>query len=167
MTVANRALAGIAGIAFVLVLTVAAPSYAAMDGWYSFAFAHLFRFANGAPALPAQRDEKAIEKNYLTRLFKDENSITLKGLVPSEADLKVIQGPAGLFISMPSKRKKNGEFKDIAHPLNRETREMLEKRILEEYERVRAAAPPVPRASVAPTSAPAPAVVPDESKAAE
>jgi len=83
------------------------------------------------------------------------------------SDLKVIQGPAGLFISMPSKRKKNGEFKDIAHPLNRETREMLEKRILEEYERVRAAAPPAPSASVAPDPAPLPAVVPDGSKAAE
>jgi stage V sporulation protein G len=34
---------------------------------------------------------------------------------------------------MPSKRKKNGEFKDIAHPLNRETREHMERRILEEY----------------------------------
>ncbi len=53
------------------------------------------------------------------------------------SDLKVIQGPNGLFISMPSKRKKNGEFKDIAHPLNRETREKMEKRILEEYERVK------------------------------
>ena len=51
------------------------------------------------------------------------------------SDLKVIQGPNGLFISMPSKRKKNGEFKDVAHPLNRETREMIEKRILEEYEK--------------------------------
>lgn len=59
------------------------------------------------------------------------------------SDLKVIQGPNGLFISMPSKRKKNGEFKDVAHPLNRETREMMERRILEEYERARDAAPPV------------------------
>ena len=50
------------------------------------------------------------------------------------SDLKVIQGPNGLFISMPSKRKKNGEFKDVAHPLNRETREMMERRILAEYE---------------------------------
>jgi stage V sporulation protein G len=57
------------------------------------------------------------------------------------SDLKVIHGPNGLFISMPSKRKKNGEFKDIAHPLNRETRERMERRILEEYERARAAAP--------------------------
>ncbi|MGH7488815.1 MAG: septation regulator SpoVG [bacterium] len=54
------------------------------------------------------------------------------------SDLKIIQGPDGLFISMPSKRKKNGEFKDVAHPLNRETREMLERHILAEYERVKA-----------------------------
>jgi stage V sporulation protein G len=57
------------------------------------------------------------------------------------SDLKVIQGPNGLFISMPSKRKKNGEFKDIAHPLNRETRERMEKRILEEYDKVKTLAP--------------------------
>ncbi len=57
------------------------------------------------------------------------------------SDLKVIQGPNGVFVSMPSKRKKNGEFKDIAHPLNRETRERMERRILSEYERVRAEAP--------------------------
>lgn len=60
------------------------------------------------------------------------------------SDLKVIQGPNGLFISMPSKRKKNGEFKDIAHPLNRETREKMERRILEEYEKVRTADAPAP-----------------------
>ena len=58
------------------------------------------------------------------------------------SDLKVIHGPNGLFISMPSKRKKNGEFKDIAHPLNRETRELMEKRILEEYEKVKVSTPP-------------------------
>jgi stage V sporulation protein G len=58
------------------------------------------------------------------------------------SDLKVIQGPNGLFISMPSKRKKNGEFKDIAHPLNRETRERMEKRILEEYDKVKSSVPP-------------------------
>jgi stage V sporulation protein G len=60
------------------------------------------------------------------------------------SDLKVIQGPNGLFISMPSKRKKNGEFKDIAHPLNRETRERMEKRILDEYGRVVAKEPDEP-----------------------
>lgn len=57
------------------------------------------------------------------------------------SDLKVIQGPNGVFVSMPSKRKKNGEFKDVAHPLNRETRERMERRILTEYEKVRVEAP--------------------------
>ncbi|MBS2032663.1 MAG: septation regulator SpoVG [Deltaproteobacteria bacterium] len=50
-------------------------------------------------------------------------------------DLKVIHGNTGLFIAMPAKRRKDGTFKDIAHPLNSETREMMEKRILVEYER--------------------------------
>ena len=49
-------------------------------------------------------------------------------------DIKVIQGRDGLFISMPSRRKKNGDFKDIAHPLNNDTRRMIEDRILTEYE---------------------------------
>ena len=51
------------------------------------------------------------------------------------SDIKVIAGPSGLFVSMPSKRKKSGEFKDVAHPLNRETRRWMEDRILGEYDR--------------------------------
>jgi len=51
-------------------------------------------------------------------------------------DIKVIRGRDGLFISMPSRRKKNGKFKDVAHPLNNETRQTLEGLILEEYDRV-------------------------------
>jgi stage V sporulation protein G len=50
-------------------------------------------------------------------------------------DLKVIHGNSGLFIAMPAKRRKDGTFKDIAHPLNSETRDKMEKRILAEYER--------------------------------
>jgi stage V sporulation protein G len=50
-------------------------------------------------------------------------------------DLKVIHGNTGLFIAMPAKRRKDGTFKDIAHPLNSETRERMEKVILAEYER--------------------------------
>jgi stage V sporulation protein G len=50
-------------------------------------------------------------------------------------DLKVIQGTGGLFIAMPAKRRKDGTFKDIAHPLNAETRERMERVILEEYRR--------------------------------
>jgi stage V sporulation protein G len=76
------------------------------------------------------------------------------------SDLKVIQGPNGLFISMPSKRKKNGEFKDVAHPLNRETREMMEKRILGEYQKARNGSPPAASNEVtAPVEQPAPSEV--------
>ena len=51
-------------------------------------------------------------------------------------DIKIIQGREGLFISMPSRKKKNGEFKDVAHPLNNETRRMIEEKVLGEYDRV-------------------------------
>ncbi|HVO19973.1 MAG TPA: septation regulator SpoVG [Anaeromyxobacter sp.] len=50
-------------------------------------------------------------------------------------DLKVIHGNSGLFVAMPAKRRKDGTFKDIAHPLNTETRERMEKAILAEYDR--------------------------------
>jgi stage V sporulation protein G len=55
------------------------------------------------------------------------------------SDIKVINGPNGLFISMPSKRRKNGTFKDVAHPLNSETRRMMEEKILARYEQALAA----------------------------
>lgn len=51
-------------------------------------------------------------------------------------DIKVIQGKDSLFISMPSRKKRNGEFKDVAHPLNNETRRWVEDRILAEYRAV-------------------------------
>lgn len=51
-------------------------------------------------------------------------------------DIKIIQGRDGLFISMPSRKKKNGEFKDVAHPLNNETRQMIEQVVVGEYQRV-------------------------------
>jgi len=54
-------------------------------------------------------------------------------------DLKVIHGNTGLFVAMPAKRRKDGSFKDIAHPLNAETREMMEQRILMAYQRELAA----------------------------
>ncbi len=50
-------------------------------------------------------------------------------------DLKVIHGNSGLFVAMPSKKRKDGSFKDTAHPLNNETREMIEEKVLSEYER--------------------------------
>ena len=50
-------------------------------------------------------------------------------------DIKVIEGDRGLFIAMPSKRTADGEFRDIAHPINSETRENIQKIILEGYEK--------------------------------
>jgi stage V sporulation protein G len=52
-------------------------------------------------------------------------------------DLKVIEGDKGLFISMPSRRRKDG-FRDIVHPLNADTRTKIENKIIEEYTRVAA-----------------------------
>ena len=49
-------------------------------------------------------------------------------------DLKVILGLSGLFVAMPAKKRKDGSFRDIAHPLNQEMRERLERRVLEAYE---------------------------------
>jgi hypothetical protein len=48
-------------------------------------------------------------------------------------DIKIIQGREGMFISMPSRKKKNGDYKDVAHPLNNETRGRIQERILAEY----------------------------------
>jgi len=50
-------------------------------------------------------------------------------------DLKIIQGATGLFVSMPSKKRKDGTYRDIAHPINNETRRMIEGKIIAEYQR--------------------------------
>ena len=50
-------------------------------------------------------------------------------------DLKIIQGPGGLFVAMPSKKRKDGQFRDIAHPLNQETRQHIEDMVFEAYEK--------------------------------
>jgi stage V sporulation protein G len=49
-------------------------------------------------------------------------------------DLKIIEGNQGLFVAMPSKKRKDGQFKDIAHPLNQETRQLIEDKIFAAYE---------------------------------
>lgn len=49
-------------------------------------------------------------------------------------DIKVIEGEKGLFIAMPSRRSGDGEYRDIAHPINSEMRDKLQKEILEKYE---------------------------------
>jgi stage V sporulation protein G len=56
-------------------------------------------------------------------------------------DIKIIHGPKGLFVSMPSKKRKDGTFKDIAHPLNNQMRQYLEDKVLTVYRQQVASAP--------------------------
>ena len=50
-------------------------------------------------------------------------------------DIKVIEGEKGLFIAMPSRKTADGEYRDIAHPINSDTRQQLQEMILNEYEK--------------------------------
>ena len=50
-------------------------------------------------------------------------------------DIKVIEGEKGLFIAMPSRKTTDGEYRDIAHPINSETRQQMQDVILREYEK--------------------------------
>ncbi|MFD3155532.1 septation regulator SpoVG [Haloimpatiens sp. FM7330] len=52
-------------------------------------------------------------------------------------DIKVIEGKNGLFIAMPSRKTPDGEFKDIAHPINTDTRQKIQKAILDQYEKAK------------------------------
>ena len=63
-------------------------------------------------------------KAYVTIIF--ENCFVVR-------DLKIINGNTGLFVAMPSKKKKDGTYKDLAHPLNQETRAEMEEQILKAY----------------------------------
>ncbi|MBI5043570.1 MAG: septation regulator SpoVG [Nitrospirae bacterium] len=65
-------------------------------------------------------------KAYVTITFDDSFVVR---------DLKVIKGNNGMFVAMPSKKRKDGTFKDTAHPLNNETRQMIETKVLAEYEK--------------------------------
>ena len=53
-------------------------------------------------------------------------------------DIKVIEGEKGLFIDMPSRKATDGEYRDIAHPINSDTRERIQRLILDKYEEVMA-----------------------------
>ncbi len=66
-------------------------------------------------------------KAYATVVF--DNSFIVR-------DLKVIEGNKGLFVSMPSRRRKDGTFRDIVHPLNSDMRKKIEDMIIKEYDRV-------------------------------
>jgi stage V sporulation protein G len=51
-------------------------------------------------------------------------------------DIKIIEGQNGLFIAMPSRKMADGEFRDIAHPINAATRQKIQDAVFEEYEKI-------------------------------
>jgi len=77
---------------------------------------------------PIEGDEKL--KGFATVIFDNEFVVR---------DLKIISGQKGLFVAMPSRKMKDGSFKDVAHPLNNDMRQRLEKAVLEEYEKAKEA----------------------------
>ena len=58
----------------------------------------------------------------------------ISDLITQQDDIKVIEGEKGLFIAMPSRKSADGEYRDIAHPINSDTREKIQSIILEKYE---------------------------------
>ena len=56
-------------------------------------------------------------------------------------DIKIIEGEKGMFIAMPSRRSKDGEFRDVAHPIKSETRAKLQELVLKAYEEAPEATP--------------------------
>ncbi|HNX32687.1 MAG TPA: SpoVG family protein [Holophaga sp.] len=74
----------------------------------------------------------------ITRIEGDEKLRAFAALVLDGCflvgDLRVLEGEDGYYVSMPSKRKRDGSFKDIAYPLSNEAREFIEKQVLLAYE---------------------------------
>ena len=75
------------------------------------------------------------------RIRKVEKEGKMKAVVSITIDeefvvhyIKIIEGEKGLFIAMPSRKAADGEYRDIAHPINSDTRERIQKLILEKYE---------------------------------
>ena len=66
-------------------------------------------------------------KAYVTVTFDDSFVVH---------NVKIIEGENGVFIAMPSRKTKSGEYKDVAHPINTSFRTQLQDRILEEYEKM-------------------------------
>ncbi|HEY8391667.1 MAG TPA: septation regulator SpoVG [Capillibacterium sp.] len=76
------------------------------------------------------------------RLKKIENGSKMKAIASITfddafvvRDIRVIEGQNGLFVAMPSRKTPSGEFRDIAHPINSDTRQLIQNAILAEYEK--------------------------------
>lgn len=76
------------------------------------------------------KEEGGRLKAYATIVFDDSFIVR---------DLKVIEGHKGLFVSMPSRKRRDGTFRDIVHPLNTEMRREIEDRVVQEYQSVASA----------------------------
>ena len=75
------------------------------------------------------------------RIIKVEKKRKMKAVVSITIDeefvvhdIKIIEGEKGLFIAMPSRKAADGEYRDIAHPINSDTRDRIQKLILEKYQ---------------------------------
>lgn len=88
-------------------------------------------------------DMKGVQDMQITdvRIRKVEKEGKMKAVVSITMDdefvvhdIKVIEGDKGLFIAMPSRKATDGEYRDIAHPINSGTRDRIQKIILEKYE---------------------------------
>ena len=93
--------------------------------------------------IKTMQDGKGLEHMQITdvRVRKVAKEGKLKAVVSITMDdefvvhdIKVIEGEKGLFIAMPSKKALDGEYRDIAHPINSDTRERIQSIILEKYE---------------------------------
>ncbi len=78
---------------------------------------------------PVEKNEKKVDrlKAFASVIF--DNCFIVR-------DLRIINGTKGLFVAMPSRKKKDGTYKDMAHPLNSEMRNKIESAILKEYYRM-------------------------------
>ena len=74
----------------------------------------------------------------INKIENDEKLRAFASLVIDDCflvgDLRVVEGEDGYFVAMPSKRKRDGSFKDIAYPLNNDAREVIELKVLQAYE---------------------------------
>ena len=76
------------------------------------------------------------------KVVKIENNIRVKGIASITIDdsfvvhdIKIIETQSGLYVAMPSRKTPAGEFKDIAHPISSEAREVIQKAVINEYEK--------------------------------
>ena len=79
-----------------------------------------------------------IRRTYEDNRLRALVSLTLEGDFAVH-DIKVIEGDKGLFIAMPSRKAADGEYRDIAHPINSDTRERIQTLILQKYQETMAA----------------------------